>query len=185
LITLANMPVGRACEYIRQAALALQHIQERGLVHRDIKPSNLVAASKPDPSVTGVGAVKLLDMGMARLAQADSQQCTTEELTGQGQVMATADYMAPEQAVDFHAADIRADIYSLGCTLYCILAGNPPFPGGHLHAKGVRPSKPDTVQLDRSAKLNNADPRCIIDSVATVPGRSFWEDNCRRRRGRR
>jgi eukaryotic-like serine/threonine-protein kinase len=118
----------QACEYVRQAALGLQHAHERGLVHRDVKPSNLIVASQGD-------VVKLLDLGMARLRWHLDQDATTSGLTHEGSVMGTPDYMAPEQAADSRTADIRADIYSLGCTLYHLLTGQPPFPGGSLTEK--------------------------------------------------
>src|SRR5207247_1772048 len=101
------LPIEQACDYVRQAALGLQHAYERRLVHRDIKPSNLLLTAK--------GLVKVLDMGLARLREpADGN--VTSHLTAEGTVMGTPDYMAPEQGEDASAVDIRADIYSLGCT---------------------------------------------------------------------
>jgi serine/threonine protein kinase len=108
--------VADACEIGRQAALGLQHAHEHGLIHRDIKPSNLVLG--PD------GVVKILDMGLARLHAATPP---AQDLTASGLIMGTIDYMAPEQMNDPKSVDIRADIYSLGCTLYHLLAGQPPF----------------------------------------------------------
>jgi CheY-like chemotaxis protein len=110
------LPLPEACELARQAALGLQHAHEHGLVHRDLKPSNLM--------LTPSGTVKMLDLGLARLCNDGS---ASNLLTDAGQVMGTADYMAPEQAFGTHPVDIRADIYSLGCTLYHLLAGTPPF----------------------------------------------------------
>jgi WD40 repeat protein/serine/threonine protein kinase len=123
------LPIAEACEYTRQAALGLQHAHERGLVHRDIKPSNLLLSAVKGERTT----IKLLDMGLARLERTTSEQSTT--LTQEGAVMGTPDYIAPEQARDSHHADIRADLYSLGCTLYFLLTGKPPFPGGSLSEK--------------------------------------------------
>ncbi|HEY4759018.1 MAG TPA: serine/threonine-protein kinase, partial [Thermoguttaceae bacterium] len=114
---LGPLPIADACELVRQAALGLQYVHERGMVHRDIKPSNLM--------LTPQGIVKILDLGLARF-HFDQPE---EEMTNSGQAMGTADYMAPEQASDSHAVDIRADIYSLGCTLYKLLAGCAPFEG--------------------------------------------------------
>lgn len=105
---------GAACELVRQAAVGLQHIHEHNLVHRDIKPANLLLARD--------GSVKILDLGLARL---DTRQMS-RDLTQPGMAMGTVDYMAPEQWVDSSAVDIRADIYSLGCTLYFLLTGQPP-----------------------------------------------------------
>ena len=116
------LAVADACEIVRQAALGLQHAHEHGLVHRDVKPSNLMLTTA-EPS--SVGQVKLLDLGLARLAGLPP----ADELTAANQMLGTVDYMAPEQAGDSHAVDIRADVYSLGCTLYKLLAGEAPFSG--------------------------------------------------------
>jgi serine/threonine-protein kinase len=124
------LPAGVACEYVRQAAVGLQHAHEQGLVHRDIKPHNLLLAKAPGSPPAGWGVVKLLDMGLARLHSADG-----DGLTNTGAVMGTPDFIAPEQAADSHRVDIRADLYSLGCTLYFLLTGEPPFPGGTLLEK--------------------------------------------------
>jgi hypothetical protein len=113
------LPLDRACEYVRQAALGLQHAFEQGMVHRDLKPHNLMLT--PD------GRVKVLDFGLACFA---SETASAAGVTGTGLVLGTVDYIAPEQADNPHEADIRSDIYSLGCTLYHLLAGRPPFPTG-------------------------------------------------------
>lgn len=118
--------IGRACDFISQAALGLQHAHEAGLIHRDIKPANLLLARD--------GAVKLLDLGLARFYH-DEQDDLTRRQHGPGGVLGTADYVAPEQAVDARAADIRSDIYALGCTLWFLLTGEPPFPGGQVGQK--------------------------------------------------
>ena len=117
-----KLSVLHACNYTMQAALGLQHALEQGMVHRDIKPHNLMRTPK--------GTIKILDFGLARFA---SQQRTEDEesgLTDEGVTLGTPDYIAPEQARDAKRADIRADIYSLGCTLYFLLSGQPPFPNG-------------------------------------------------------
>ncbi|MEQ8210567.1 MAG: serine/threonine-protein kinase [Lacipirellulaceae bacterium] len=107
-----------AADYIAQVARGLDHAHEMGLVHRDIKPANCLLDEK--------GTVKLLDMGLARLV-GDEASLTLENNEN---VLGTADYLAPEQALNSHKADHRADIYSLGCTLYYLLTGHPPFPEG-------------------------------------------------------
>jgi RNA polymerase sigma factor (sigma-70 family) len=112
------LPVADACELVRQAAAGLQCAHEHELVHRDVKPSNLVLSTK--------GEVKVLDLGLALLTRSGP---AASELTVSGQVMGTPDYTAPEQWEASHAVDIRADVYSLGCTLYTLLVGRPPFAG--------------------------------------------------------
>jgi serine/threonine protein kinase len=103
---------------MRQAALGLQHLHEQGLVHRDVKPSNLM--------LTPSGRVKVLDLGVARDLR---EPAGGGRLTLHGQCLGTLDYMAPEQCLDSREVDIRADLYGLGCTLYGLLAGQPPFAG--------------------------------------------------------
>lgn len=125
-----RLPVAEACEYARQAALGLQHAHENGMTHRDIKPHNLMVVPGPAPQV------KILDFGLASLVSEAALPVgpdaadPTGELTGAGAVMGTPDYMAPEQGRDARSADIRSDVYSLGCTLYTLLTGEVPFPGG-------------------------------------------------------
>jgi serine/threonine protein kinase len=131
------LPVNEAREYTCQAAVGLQYIHEHGMVHRDIKPSNLMLSrerKRPEGPVAHAsgseGTVKILDLGLARLQWRASGEATTSITSSKTVMMGTVDYMAPEQAIDSHAVDIRADIYSLGCTLFYLLTGQPPFPGG-------------------------------------------------------
>ena len=118
------LSVAHATNFVYQAALGLQHAHEKGMVHRDVKPSNLMLCRQGDRAV-----VKILDFG---LAKASKEQPLDHGLTREGQMLGTPDYVAPEQTLDAQKADIRADIYSLGCTLYFLLSGNPPFQGSSL-----------------------------------------------------
>jgi serine/threonine-protein kinase len=125
-----RLPPEEVCEYGRMAALGLQHAHEHGLVHRDIKPGNLFLTANDR-------TIKILDFGLARLDDlAGGRSVTT--LTELGHVMGTPDYIAPEQARNAHAADHRADLYSLGCVLYFLLAGQVPFPKGTLTQKLIQ-----------------------------------------------
>jgi WD40 repeat protein/tRNA A-37 threonylcarbamoyl transferase component Bud32 len=129
------LPVPLACDYARQAALGLQHLHEQGLVHRDLKPSNLLVdlPAGAEPPFRG-GTVKVLDLGLAHLNdELRGEDWTT--LTREGIVLGTPDFMAPEQTIDAHSVDIRADLYSLGCTLYFLLVARAPFQGGSLGQK--------------------------------------------------
>lgn len=162
------LPVADACKVIRQAALGLDHAHRHGLIHRDVKPSNLLLT--PD------GQVKLLDLGLALLrGEKAVDSCSTRGptvdasegtaitpaasvLTSASCVMGTNDYMAPEQWHDSHSVTASADLYSLGCTLYYLLAGHAPFDGdGHT-----------TVQAKRNAHLS-ATPVPLSELRTDVP----------------
>ena len=129
-----------AADYVAQAATGLQHAHDAGLVHRDIKPANLL--------VDRQGTVKILDMGLAKFAGAAELGA---ELARDEQVLGTADYMAPEQTVNSSTVDQRADLYGLGCTLYFLLTGHPPFVGGSALEQIVAHQRqmPPSVLVDR------------------------------------
>jgi serine/threonine protein kinase len=139
-----------AAHYIRQAALGLQHAHEAGLVHRDIKPSNLL--------LDRTGTIKILDLGLARFFDDDSDDLSV--LGGPGPV-GTSNYMAPEQAVNSHQVDIRADVYGLGATFYFLLAGRSPSRKGTLRQKGI------SHQLNRPSPIKEIRPE-IPDGLAAV-----------------
>ncbi len=130
----------RAVGYIAQAAAGLQHAHEKGFIHRDIKPANLM--------LTADGTVKILDMGLAR--PVGSSAGLTEQLD-LGAVVGTADYVAPEQAMNLPGLDIRADIYSLGVTFYALVTGRPPF-SGSTASKLVQHQLKDAPSLSRLDK---------------------------------
>jgi len=113
------VPLGAVCEIIRQAALGLQHAHEFGLVHRDIKPANLMLDRQ--------GTVKVLDLGLGKFLS--ERRDDEQSLTAVGVTMGTVDYISPEQAENAGNVDIRADIYSLGCTFYFLATGNAPYSG--------------------------------------------------------
>jgi serine/threonine protein kinase len=137
-------PLADALRYMLQIADALAHAWQRDVVHRDIKPSNIL--------LTPEGQAKLVDMGLARL---DAGDPVGDEMTATGVTLGTFDYMAPEQARDSRSADIRSDIYSLGCTLYFILVGKPPFG--------------DSTGLQKLLQHQSEDPPNLQESRPDVP----------------
>lgn len=140
----APLAVPSVCDWVRQAALGLQHAHEQGLIHRDIKPHNLMLDRH--------GVVKVMDLGLARAVGTAESETAALGLTGTGTVVGTPDYLAPEQAQDAKRVDIRADIYSLGCTLYHLLAGRVPFTGTSVAEKLVKHQlhQPDPIEKVRA-----------------------------------
>lgn len=131
------LPVGLVCFVGLQVAVALDHAFRKGIVHRDVKPSNIFLTKK--------GELKLLDLGLARPLTDDSASITHSD-----QLLGTIDYMSPEQAFDSHQADIRSDVYSLGCTLYTLLVGVAPYSGpefNHVLKKLLAHSTKDMVSI--------------------------------------
>ncbi len=141
------LTIAKACYYVLQAARGLQHAHDRGLVHRDIKPSNMMLV-RDGKRLT----VKVLDFGLAKSMNKASLQ---GEITGSGTMLGTPTYMAPEQIRNSSTVDIRADIYALGCTLFYLLTGKPPFIA-------------DTIVGVLFAHVNDAPP-VLHDLRADVP----------------
>jgi serine/threonine protein kinase len=139
-----------AADFIRQAADGLEHAHQAGLIHRDIKPSNLLVDQR--------GVVKVLDMGLARWEEDDKTASLTR--VHEENVLGTADYLAPEQAKDSHNVDKRADIYSLGCTLYFLLTGHAPFPEGTVYQRILKhqTEPPKSIYEDRRDA-----PQALVD----------------------
>lgn len=158
------LPVSQACDFIRQAAVGLQHAYERGLVHRDIKPSNLLVTwheKKQEKASSGSFAmsrgklsppreaiVKILDLGLALLHE-PTEVKPAVELTREGRVVGSVDYMAPEQWMNAHKVDVRADLYSLGCTFYYLLTAKVPFPGDESMEKMLKHHLDQPVPLEQ------------------------------------
>jgi len=143
------LPLEIACNYIAQAAEGLHYAHSNNLIHRDVKPANLLVDSK--------GVVKILDLGLALFSDDEKASLTVAHNEN---VLGTADYLSPEQAVNSHKIDMRADIYSLGCTLYYFLTGRPPFSDGTL---AQRIAKHQTAMPDDIRKQRSDCPRDLVD----------------------
>ncbi|MDD3586040.1 MAG: serine/threonine-protein kinase, partial [Thermoguttaceae bacterium] len=186
------LPLPRAINFLLQTADALAHAATCGVIHRDIKPSNIL--------ITPEGKAKLIDMGLARLLKPSDPD---DELTASGVTLGTFDYISPEQARDPRDADVRSDIYSLGCTFFFMLTGRPPFPEGTVLQKllkhqgdtppDVRDLKPDLPEevslvirkmMAKNPKDRFQHPRLLMDTVIRIaemigltppaPGETTW-----------
>jgi serine/threonine-protein kinase len=146
------LPYAIVADYIAQAAHGLQHSHDSGLIHRDVKPANLL--------INKDGVIKVLDLGLA-LFQDQSDASLTMEYNDK--VLGTADYLAPEQALNSHTVDNRADIYGLGCTMYFLLTGHPPFPDGSIASRIVKHQNvmPTDIRADRPDCPGELDGICV------------------------
>jgi serine/threonine protein kinase len=161
--TKGRLPVVVACEYVKQAAAGLHHAHEAGLVHRDVKPANLL--------VTPKGQVKVLDLGLARLAAGGGADASAP---GGNMLLGTPDYLAPEQARNPLDVDARADIYSLAGTMYFLLTGKPPVDGETATEKMLRhctdpPPSLRAARPDAPAALDAILTRMLAKSPADRP----------------
>jgi serine/threonine-protein kinase len=145
------LPFGVACDFIRQASTGLQYAHELGMVHRDIKPANLLAQRPTGNSPYASCVIKILDFGLARLHTMSPDGTPTGDsiMSAENTVLGTPDYLSPEQARNLNQVDIRSDLYSLGCTLYYLLSGKVPFPGGTTLEKLVRHSTENPVPVEQ------------------------------------
>lgn len=162
------LPVDMALTCVIQAARGLEYAHARGVIHRDIKPGNLLLATA---ALAAVGidqaqssAVKVLDMGLARLETGVGDGSLHADLTGTGTIMGTVDYMSPEQALETRSADARSDIYSLGCTLFYLLAGRPLFTGDTVMKRLLAHREQTAPSLAEAAA---ATAQAFADSAAT------------------
>jgi serine/threonine protein kinase len=156
-----RLPVAEAARLMCHVLDGLQHLHERRTVHRDMKPANLMLTPgvvDGNPDTTWDSTLKILDIGLGReLFDEDMPEAQIEtQLTQEGTVLGTPDYLAPEQAKDARSADIRADIYSVGCVLYHCLAGRPPFPETNIMAQMVKHATEKPAPL--SAFVDNLPP---------------------------
>ena len=154
-----KLPPPEAVHVIHQALLGLQHLHGRGMIHRDLKPSNLMlveSATKKGGDILD-RAVKILDIGLGKAVFEEGAALTGDlnKLTADGTLIGTPDYLAPEQARNAKSVDIRADVYSLGCVLYHVLTGQPPFP--------------DKSVLNQVMRHANEAPRPLSDFLPEVP----------------
>ncbi len=152
-----TIPIAEAIHYTLQIATGLAHAAARGVIHRDIKPSNII--------ISDGGRAKLVDMGLARSLDTRSDQ----GLTHSGVTLGTFDYISPEQAMEPREADVRSDIYSLGCTLYHMLTGHAPVP------EGTAAKKLQFQQHGQPVDPRQINPR-IPDEVAAVLSKMMAKD---------
>lgn len=152
-----RIDVDQALDWSIQTAMALAHADRRGVVHRDIKPSNLI--------VTPGGQIKLVDLGLARRYETQGQV----DLTQSGTTLGTFDYISPEQARDPRNVDIRSDLYSLGCTMYHMLTGAPPFPGQNVVQKLLQHQEKSAPDI---RDINPDVPDSLAELIARLMSKS-------------
>jgi serine/threonine protein kinase len=142
------LPVGLACDIVRQVASGLQYAHEQGMVHRDIKPPNVLLQRSGTALSSGYLA-KIVDFGLARLVDASEEREDRANAPAINLTVGTPDYLSPEQACNSPIVDIRSDLYSLGCTFYFLLAGQVPFPGGTSLEKLMRQTTEEATAIEQ------------------------------------
>ena len=165
-----RLPVAEAVRLVRQTLDGLQHLHDRQAVHRDLKPANLMISPAPARGAadnTWDATAKILDVGLGRelFGAPDGDDQTAAQLTVEGSVVGTPDYMAPEQAKDARTSDIRADIYSVGCVLYHCLTGRPPFPDANIMAQMLRHATDAPDPLAASVADLQAGFQAVVDQL--------------------
>jgi serine/threonine protein kinase len=178
-----RLPPNEAVRLIWQALQGVQHIQEKNMVHRDLKPSNIMltpgrVAGQPD--TTANSTLKILDIGLGRMffdenvAFTDEGEETEEQLTGEGVLLGTPDYLAPEQARSARTVDIRADIYSLGCVLYQCISGQVPYPDTNIITQMIRHAQETPRPLrDFNPDVSDALQQAVAVMMAKDPGQRY------------
>ncbi|MFN0053415.1 MAG: protein kinase domain-containing protein [Planctomycetales bacterium] len=159
-----RLPIADAVNYALQIATALVHTSVQGVVHRDIKPSNIIISTS--------GRAKLVDLGLARK---ENREDGAAELTMAGTTLGTFDYISPEQARDPRTADIRSDIYSLGCTLYHMLTGSPPFPEGTVLQKLLQHQGDDAPDPAENNPAISADLSAVVRKMMAKDQRARYQ----------
>jgi len=146
------LPYALVADYIAQAAHGLQHAHDQGVIHRDVKPANFLINTE--------GVIKVLDLGLALFQDKGDASLTMEY---NDKVLGTADYLAPEQAMNSHTVDNRADIYGLGCTMYFLLTGHAPFPDGSISSRIIKHQNtmPADIRVDRPDCPGELDGICV------------------------
>jgi eukaryotic-like serine/threonine-protein kinase len=169
------LPIGQACDFMRQSAIGLQYAHEVGMVHRDIKPANLLAQRPTTSTPAASPTIKILDFGLARLHAwgPNGEPAGDSIMAAENTVLGTPDFLSPEQARNLHQVDIRADLYSLGCTFYYLLCGRVPYPGGTTLEKLVRHSTEQAVPVEQFR-------RDVSPPVAAVVRRLMAKDPAQR-----
>ncbi|MBA4187592.1 MAG: hypothetical protein C0467_06190 [Planctomycetaceae bacterium] len=169
LVRRKRLPWGEAVRVMHQALGGLQHLHEKRMVHRDLKPANLMLIPAPPPGkdTTWDATVKILDIGLGReLFDENVPEGQIEtQLTIEGSVLGTPDYLAPEQAKDARSADIRADIYSIGCVLYHCLTGRPPFPETNIMTQMLMHATEKPVALSTLVSDVPAGLQAVMDKM--------------------
>ena len=163
-----RLPAGEAVRLMRQVLDGLQHLHDRRMVHRDMKPANMMLTPAPGegkPDTTWDATVKVLDIGLGReLFDDDAPEAQIEtQLTQEGSVLGTPDYLAPEQAKDARSSDIRADIYSVGCVLYHCLTGRPPYSDTSIMAQMLKHATESPAPLASLVPDTPAGLQAVLD----------------------